>query len=119
MVTGRRAFQAGSSVETMNAILKEEPPEVTKTNASVSGGARSDRPALPGEEPDERFQSARDLAFQIEALSTQSATATLAQSAVTSARPFRARPMLAAVFMLLAFLAGSSPKEWPMRLPSR
>src|SRR5262249_56179267 len=29
MITGRRAFQGASAVEVMNAILKEEPPEIS------------------------------------------------------------------------------------------
>src|SRR5260370_35504263 len=35
MSTGRRAFQAGSSVETMNAILREEPGELETGQASL------------------------------------------------------------------------------------
>lgn len=72
MLAGRRAFHGSSSVETMNAILKEEPPEIL-----------SDRPDLPPavdrilrhcleKEPERRFESARDLAFDLAALSTTS-----------------------------------------------
>ena len=70
MLTGRRAFRAESPVETMNAILTEEP-----AGFSTAGG----RPVPPGLErlvrrcleksPTERFQSARDLGFAIEAVS--------------------------------------------------
>jgi serine/threonine-protein kinase len=65
MLSGRRAFTGGSSVETMNAILTEEPP-------SLSGGevpAGLERIVLRclGKEPDARFSSARDLAAALDA----------------------------------------------------
>ena len=46
----RRAFRGASSVETLNAILKEEPPELRRTTADVPC-SRADPEALPGEEP--------------------------------------------------------------------
>src|SRR5207249_1919905 len=35
MLSGRRAFRRDSKIETMNAILKEEPPELSETSRSV------------------------------------------------------------------------------------
>jgi eukaryotic-like serine/threonine-protein kinase len=72
MLTGLRAFHGSSSIETMSAILKEEPAELT---------ARGESPPPPVErivrhclekDRDERFQSARDLAFALETLSGSS-----------------------------------------------
>jgi serine/threonine protein kinase len=68
MLTGRRAFRADSAVETMNAILTEEPPE-TRTDPGVSPGlTRIVRRCLE-KDPGHRFQNARDLGFAIEAVS--------------------------------------------------
>src|ERR1700681_4052133 len=76
MLAGRRAFSGPSPVETMNAILKEEPPELTRTNATLSPALdRLVRRCLE-KSPDERFQSARDLGFALEALSGSSASST-------------------------------------------
>ena len=50
MLSGQRPFSGESSVEVMNAILKEEPPELSETNAKISAHARKDRAALFGEE---------------------------------------------------------------------
>ncbi len=65
MLTGRRAFRRDSAVETMMAILKEEPPELAE-------GSRTLPPELVEivthcleKRPEERFQSARDLAFAL------------------------------------------------------
>ena len=51
MLAGQRAFTGDSAVETMHAILKDDPPELTRTNARGPAGARSHRPPLPREKP--------------------------------------------------------------------
>ena len=51
MVAGQQAFARESTVETLNAILKEDPPELTTKRAGSAAGPRSDRAALSGEEP--------------------------------------------------------------------
>ncbi|PWB67829.1 MAG: hypothetical protein C3F15_17410 [Holophagae bacterium] len=72
MVSGQRAFQRDSAVETMSAILKEEPPELTAVAPKIPAGlARVVKHCLE-KQPAERFQSARDLAFNLQALSTTS-----------------------------------------------
>jgi Tol biopolymer transport system component len=73
MLSGRRAFSGPSSVETMNAILKEEPPEISRSQHDLPPGLERIVQHCLEKSPDERFQSARDLGFQLEALSTSSA----------------------------------------------
>ena len=73
MLSGRRAFSASSSVETMNAILKEDPPEIGRTSGDLPPGLERIVQHCLEKSPDERFQSARDLGFQLEALSAMSA----------------------------------------------
>jgi len=70
MLAGRRAFQAGSSVETMNAILREEPPEISSVKLDVPLALERVVRHCLEKSPDERYQSARDMAFQLEALSS-------------------------------------------------
>ncbi len=71
MLSGKRAFQGKTSADTMSAILKEEPAE-------LSGFGRHLPPALARmvhrcleKDSAERFQSARDLAFNLELLSRE------------------------------------------------
>ncbi len=70
MVSGLRAFKGDSSADILSAILKEEPPDLVEVNASVSPALdRIVRHCLE-KSPAERFQSAHDLAFDLETLSS-------------------------------------------------
>jgi Tol biopolymer transport system component len=83
MLCGARAFRGNSSVETMNAILKEDPPESGVTGKKIPPATdRVIRRCLE-KEPAERFQSARDLAFALESLSTSSGVESIATAART------------------------------------
>jgi hypothetical protein len=66
MVSGKRAFTGDSAVEVMNAILKQEPPELE--GALPPSLDRIIRRCLE-KKPEERFQSAADLAFALESFS--------------------------------------------------
>jgi serine/threonine protein kinase/Tol biopolymer transport system component len=68
MLSGKRAFHGDSSADTMSAILKEEPPELTETNRNVSPALERIVRHCLEKNPAERFQSARDAAFNLEAL---------------------------------------------------
>jgi Tol biopolymer transport system component/tRNA A-37 threonylcarbamoyl transferase component Bud32 len=69
MLAGRRAFRGDSAVDTMSAILREEPPDLVETGRSVSPSIdRIVRHCLE-KSPAARFQSAGDVAFDLEALS--------------------------------------------------
>ncbi len=69
MLSGRRAFQHDTAAETMTAIMKQDPPELTGSRAEISPALdRIVRHCLE-KNPAERFQSARDVAFALEALS--------------------------------------------------
>ena len=102
MISGKRAFQRDSGVETMNAILKEDPPELSNTNVAISPGMdRIIRRCLE-KNPEQRFQSASDLTFAIETLSAKSGTSAAVQAIAT---PSRRRWIAAAVVVAVAALA--------------
>ena len=74
MLAGLRAFKGDSSADILSAILKEEPQDLIEINASVSPALdRVVRHCLE-KNPAERFQSAHDLAFDLETLSSISRT---------------------------------------------
>ena len=68
MLSGKRAFHGDSAADTMSAILKEEPAELTETNRNVSPALERIVRHCLEKNPAERFQSARDVAFNLEAL---------------------------------------------------
>ena len=72
MVAGRRAFKGDSAVETMNAVLKEEPPDLDPAQLKVSPGMERIVRHCLEKIPASRFQSARDLGFALSALSGSS-----------------------------------------------
>jgi hypothetical protein len=78
MLSGKRAFHGDSAAETMSAILREEPPDLCVTNQSISPGLERIVRHCLEKNPERRFQSARDLAFDLETLSGVSASGRLA-----------------------------------------
>src|SRR5579859_5423777 len=75
MLSGRRAFSGDSSVETMNAILKNEPAEIASSGAHIPPALESVAHHCLEKNANERFQSARDLAFDLQRVSSTSGTA--------------------------------------------
>src|SRR5437867_43857 len=69
MLSGKRAFRGESMAETMSAILREDPPDLSETNKTVSPALERVVRHCLEKNPAERFHSARDLAFAIESLS--------------------------------------------------
>lgn len=69
MLSGKRAFHRNSMPETMSAILKEDPPDLCTTNKTVSPALERLVHHCLEKNPEERFHSARDLAFAIESVS--------------------------------------------------
>jgi serine/threonine protein kinase/Tol biopolymer transport system component len=68
MLSGRRAFHGESAAETMSAVLKEDPPDLSDTNKSVSAALERLVNHCLEKNPEARFHSARDLAFALEAI---------------------------------------------------
>lgn len=108
MLSGQRAFHGGTPADTMSAILKEDPPDLSGTNRNVSPALERIVHHCLEKNPEARFHSASDIAFDLEHLSGVSSTTAKAQSA--TAKPRRTKPLLAAALGLfliaLAFLAG-------------
>jgi serine/threonine protein kinase len=68
MLAGKRAFQAESQVETMNAILHSDPPELPQDSPIPPALLTIVRRCLE-KKPKQRFQSAADLAFALRSVS--------------------------------------------------
>ena len=104
MLAGRRAFQALNAVETMHAILKADPPEFDSSHSNL-------RPALVTivrrcleKRPEQRFQSAADLAFALRSIDSTAVTGVQASPA-TRRIPAWLWPASTAAATALALLA--------------
>jgi eukaryotic-like serine/threonine-protein kinase len=109
MLSGRRAFHGDSAADTMSAILKEDPPDLSITNQSISPGLERIVRHCLEKNPEQRFQSARDLAFDLEALSGTSGQMVATPAARRSAGRRLGTPAIAAgalALLLAAFWVG-------------
>jgi eukaryotic-like serine/threonine-protein kinase len=104
MLSGKRAFHRDSSVETMSAILKDEPEELTSTARNVSPALQRVVDHCLEKSPEARFQSARDLAFALEAASGISG-ASAAEKALAPAAARRQRRLIFATVGTLGLIA--------------
>ncbi|MDP2322006.1 MAG: protein kinase [Acidobacteriota bacterium] len=103
MIAGQRAFHRDTAAETMTAILREDPPDLSSSRAHLSPAIdRIVRHCLE-KNPIERFQTARDVAFALDALSGSGSGSGAAVAAAPEIRSNRERwTWAAAVTTLLA-----------------
>ncbi len=72
MLTGRRAFRGETEVDTITAVLRENPPAINLEEASVPTSFQQIVRHCLEKEPENRFQSAHDLAFALDTLANAS-----------------------------------------------
>jgi eukaryotic-like serine/threonine-protein kinase len=113
MVTGRRAFARETNAETMTAILHDEPPELTDSGKKVPPELERIIRHCLEKSPDERFESARDLAFNLRAVASDSGFSTAGARKGTRSR--RRVAAATAVILLAGLLA--AVVYWRTRSP--
>ncbi len=91
MATGKRAFQRATGIETLSAILKEEPAPLTSVSQEAPEPLEWIVRRCLAKEPDERYHSTRDLARDLANLRDRATLASTASAGGVSARPRRAR----------------------------
>jgi Tol biopolymer transport system component len=116
MLTGHRAFSRGTVVETMNAILKEDPPEIApEMIATIPGALHAILSRCLEKRPDDRFHSAHDLALALQAAGTGRATTTSVERAVGR----RAAPRLGFIVGIAGVAIGVAAIAIAASLPRR
>ena len=119
MLTGRRAFRKATSVETMSSILNEEPQRISQIAPNLPAALQRVVQRCLEKNPEQRFQSASDLGFGLEAWSDSREVAPLEPKLMEVEAPRKTvRPswQIAAVaaVVLIAFALG----VWHLAKPS-
>ena len=110
MLSGRRAFSGDTPADTMTAILTKDPEELSRPGLDVPAGLdRIVRRCLE-KDPAERFQSAKDVAFALEA---ESGTSRSGEAEVPAVPRRSWRPW--AIASAIALLAAAAGAWWSHR----
>jgi Tol biopolymer transport system component len=106
MLTGHRAFRRDTAAETMTAILHQDPPDLLQGRADLPPALERIVRHCLEKSPGERFETARDVAFALGALSGSDATTAGTQVHGTlPPAPARRVPLWFAAVVGLAALA--------------
>lgn len=103
MISGKRAFHGESPADTMSAILKEEPADLNETNRNISPALDRIVQHCLEKNPEQRFHSASDIAFDLEHLS--GATSASASGKIAAIPAPSARNRIAGVAAVAAVVA--------------
>ena len=120
MLSGRPAFSRSTGVETMTAVLNDDPPDFHLGGVAVNPGLDKIVRRCLEKSPERRFHSAPDLAFAIGALQTDSSMSGTPRTIAPSR--WRGMAMAAVAVALLAaiafptrlWLTGAQPRERTM-----
>jgi serine/threonine protein kinase/tetratricopeptide (TPR) repeat protein len=103
LLSGRKAFRRDTVIETMTAILKEEPPELSESGRNISPALDHIVRHCLEKDRDNRFHSAHDIAFALseESLPTARSGAQLARTPIG-----KGKVLIAAAAIVLLGIAG-------------
>jgi Tol biopolymer transport system component len=106
MLSGKRAFHRDTAADTMSAILKEDPPDFSETNRNVSPALERIVQHCLEKNPESRFHSASDVAFDLEHLSGTSGSSARVTSVETAPPRRKLLVAIPAVLLIAAALLG-------------
>jgi len=112
-LSGRRAFDGRTAADRSSAILKDDPPDLLAIKKNIPAGLERIVRHCLEKSPEQRFQSARDLAFHLESTSSISetgATPSLAFEKKGGVRP--PRWMVAGLVVALAIALAAAGAWW-------
>ncbi|MDQ5871634.1 MAG: serine/threonine-protein kinase, partial [Acidobacteriota bacterium] len=106
MATGKRAFQRGTTAETLTAIIREDAEPVERVNGSVPAPFRWIVERCLQKDPEERYASTRDLARDLRSVREHISEVLVVTEPGGAPRPeARRRSLSRAALSLIALLA--------------
>jgi TolB-like protein/Flp pilus assembly protein TadD len=105
MLAGRPAFRKATRAESLASVLRDDPGEVAEARRAFPGGVGALVRRCLEKNPDERFQSARDLAFAMRESLGSSTVLTVAAPASQATHRMAAGIAAGLVAVLAALLA--------------
>ena len=81
LLSGKKAFKRETNAETMAAIMRDEPPELSESGRNISPALDRIVKHCLEKDRDHRFQSARDIAFSLLEQSSTSGTSSAREAA--------------------------------------
>ena len=118
-LTGQRAFAGPTAADRASAILKEDPPDLRASGRDISAALVRIVHRCLEKNPQERFESARDLAFYLETLCADSDSGIFKASASSLPRRSLALWLIAGLAVLALFAAGWLYRDKAQRNKSR
>jgi eukaryotic-like serine/threonine-protein kinase len=117
MLTGRQAFKADSAVETMSAILKTDPPRLADSRRDLPPDLERIVLHCLEKNPEERFQSAGDIAFNLESIGHSSSSSGFVAPTAASSTRWKIPAMALALVVAAAALVMAG--RTTVRLPGK
>jgi serine/threonine-protein kinase len=119
MLTGRRAFEGKSALSVASSIIEKDPEPITSVAPMIPSALdRAIRRAL-AKDPEERWQTARDLALELKAIANEGVqTAKVPAATTTRSRERWAWGVALALALLAAALAIGFIERAPKREPT-
>jgi Tol biopolymer transport system component len=119
MVTGRRAFQRDTGVETLSAIIREDPKPIAEIAPDAPAPVKWIAERCLEKDPEERYASTRDLARELASVRDHlSEVSRSGEAAAAAGAPRKNRRFGWVVAALAGLVAGALLSGWLRRAPA-
>jgi serine/threonine protein kinase len=118
MLTGSRAFRGETEVDTMTAVLREEPNPSDLEIGTIPAGYQDIVKHCLEKDPENRFQSAKDLAFALQTFSGSSSLRAASRKTKNIAPPALLWTLVGVLAVATMVLAVTQVLHTPAALPT-
>ena len=106
LLSGKRAFSRPTAADTMAAIMKEEPPELTQSGRNISPALDHIVKHCLEKDRNRRFQSASDIAFNLSEQSSSGVVSAASGLQVAAPRARRSKVLIAVAAVVVLAAVG-------------